>query len=80
MQNRQGLSDSFLAAIFQYPSRQAVSISIATVRKSLMLHLVPENIGFDAITRANYIARHVTELANQLYNPEPNCSTSNCSY
>lgn len=69
---RQGLSDSFLAAIFQYPSRQAVSTSIATVRKSLMLHFVPENIGFDAITRANYIARHVTEFANELYNSEPN--------
>lgn len=68
---RQGLSDEFLCAMFQYPSRQATSLTIATVRQSLMQRFVPTNIGFDAITRENYIARHVTEFANELYNPDP---------
>lgn len=46
-------------------------MAIATVRQSLMLRFVPSNIGFDAITRDVYIARHVTEFANELHNPEP---------
>ncbi|EZA54546.1 hypothetical protein X777_05526, partial [Ooceraea biroi] len=69
---RQGLSDEFLKVIFNYSSRQAVSLAIGTVRKSLMQRFVPSNIGFQAITRENYIARHVTEFSNALYNPEPN--------
>ncbi|KAJ8676895.1 hypothetical protein QAD02_012682 [Eretmocerus hayati] len=36
-----------------------------------MLRFVPENIGFAAITREQYIKEHVTEFANELYNPEP---------
>jgi len=68
---RQGLSDNFLKVIFQYSSRQAVSMAIATVRQSLMQRFVPNNIGFDAITRDDYITRHVTDFANELYNPEP---------
>jgi len=69
---RQGLSDEFLKVIFNYSSRQAVSLAIGTVRKSLMQRFVFSNIGFQAITREGYIARHVTEFANALYNPEPN--------
>ncbi|OXU16519.1 hypothetical protein TSAR_008926 [Trichomalopsis sarcophagae] len=66
---RQGLSDEFLCAMFQYPSRQATSLAIATVRQSLMQLFVPANI--DAITRENYIARHVTEFANELWQNQP---------
>lgn len=69
---RQGLSDEFLKVTFNYSSRQAVSLTIATVRKFLMQQFVPNNIGFKAITRQDYIARHVTEFANALYNPNPN--------
>lgn len=69
---RQGLSDEFLTIIFKYPSRQATSMAVSTVRKSLMQRFVPQNIGFDSITRENYIARHVTEFGNTLYNAEPN--------
>ena len=68
---RQGLSGEFLCAMFQYPSRQATRLAIATVRQTFMQRFVPANIGFDAITRENYIARHVTEFANELYNPDP---------
>lgn len=32
---------------------------------------IPSNIGFDSITRDHYIDAHVTQFANELYNPEP---------
>lgn len=68
---RQGLSDDFLSAMFQYPTRQVTSLAIATVRQSLMRRFVPTNIGLEAITREQYIERHVTEFSNVLYNPHP---------
>ncbi|EFN63420.1 hypothetical protein EAG_13279, partial [Camponotus floridanus] len=69
---RQGLSDEFLKVIFHYPSRQTVSLTIQTVRRSLMQRFVPQNIGFQAITRNEFIERHVTDFANGLYNPQSN--------
>lgn len=69
---RQGLSDDILTTMFGYKSRQNTSSVISTVRKSLCLRFVPENIGVYAITRNQFIQRHVTEFANQLYNIEPN--------
>lgn len=39
--------------------------------RSLMQRFVPTNIGYNAITRENYIERHVAEFANTLYNPKP---------
>lgn len=57
--------------MFQYSSRQATSLAITTVRQSLMQRFVLENIGFDAISREDYIAAHVTDFGNQLYNPDP---------
>lgn len=68
---RQGLTDEFLKLMFQYSSRQAVSLAVAIVRQSLMLRFVPGNIGLDSITPEEYIERHVTEFANELYNPNP---------
>lgn len=68
---RQGLSDEFLRVIFNYTTRQAVSMAIANVRRSLMVRFVPQNVGFQAITRQEYIERHVTPFANELYNPDP---------
>lgn len=65
---RQGLSDDFLKVIFRYTSRQAVSLVITTVRRSLMVRFVPLNIGLNSITREQYIQRHVTDFANELYN------------
>lgn len=69
---RQGLSDEFLKVLFNYSSWQDVSLAVTKVRESLAACFVPENIGFAAITRQNYIEQHVTEFANMLYNPEPN--------
>ncbi|KAJ8671549.1 hypothetical protein QAD02_002808 [Eretmocerus hayati] len=48
-----------------------VSTVIATVRRSLMQRFVPENLGLDSMTRAEFIARHVNEFENRLYNPTP---------
>lgn len=69
---KQGLSDDFLKLIFNYNSRQAVSMAISTVRKSLMIRFVSQNIGLNAITREQYIQQHVTEFANTLYNEKEN--------
>lgn len=68
---RQGLSDEFLTFMFGYSSRQRTSTVIQTVRTSLGQRFAPENVGIHAITREDFIERHVTDFANQLYNPEP---------
>ncbi|KAJ8688486.1 hypothetical protein QAD02_024281 [Eretmocerus hayati] len=68
---RQGVPDDFLASTFGYNSRQRASSVIATVRRSLMQRFVPENLGLGHITRDQFIARHVTDFANHLYNPTP---------
>jgi len=45
---RQELSDEFLRVIFNYSSRQATSMTINNVRRSLAERFVPENIGVEA--------------------------------
>ncbi|XP_024884657.1 uncharacterized protein LOC112462835 [Temnothorax curvispinosus] len=69
---RQGLSDEFLKVIFDYGSKQNVSTVIDYVRRALAQRFVSENIGPRSITRQDFIARHVTEFSNILYNPQPN--------
>ncbi|KAL6265721.1 hypothetical protein P5V15_002523 [Pogonomyrmex californicus] len=56
----QGLSDEFLK--FNYPNSE----------RSLMQRFVPQNIDFQAITRDQFIERHVNDFANDLYNPQSN--------
>lgn len=51
-------------------SRQATSLAISTVKQSLMRFVV-KNIGFQAITRQQFIDRHVTDFLNRLYNLDP---------
>ncbi|GLV33501.1 hypothetical protein CBL_20234, partial [Carabus blaptoides fortunei] len=67
---RQGLSDEFLKVIFDYSSRQNVSSVIDYVRQALTERFVPMSIGTASITRADYIAQHVTPFSNALYNPQ----------
>lgn len=69
---RHNLSDEFLKVIFKYSNRQAVSLAISLVRKSLMLQFVPNNIGLYSITREDYIRNYVTPFSNVLYNPNLN--------
>ena len=68
---RHGLTDDYLKILFNYDSRQGISMLITRVRTSMMMRFVPENIGLQAITRAEYIAQHVTPFANALYNDNP---------
>lgn len=65
---RQSLSDELLRVMFHYSSSQTMNLAISTVRQSLMIRFVNENIGFGAITREDYIEWHVTPFSNQLYN------------
>lgn len=67
---RQGLSDELLKIMFGYKTRQRTSLAVAKVRETLMQHFVPHNLGL-SISREDFIQRHVTEFANELYNPEP---------
>lgn len=69
---RQGVSDEFLQVIFRYSTRQRVSLAMKTVLHSLSMNFVPNNIGFGCITHENYVAQHITDFANELYNPRPN--------
>ena len=62
---------SFSLSFLIYPTRQGISLAVSTVRQSLMQRFIPSNIGFDAITRDQYIERHVAEFSNVLYNPDP---------
>lgn len=68
---KQGISDDFLKTIFDYSSRQNVSSVIDLVRLSLLERFVPDNIGPQSINRQQFINQHVTDFANELYNPEP---------
>jgi hypothetical protein len=67
---RQEISDDILKVIFEYSSRQAVSMAIGKVLKILMHDFVPKYLGLEAITRDQYIEKHVTEFSNQLYNAD----------
>lgn len=69
---RQGICDDVLKVIFNYSSRQLVSSVIQKVRQSLLSRFVPQNIGFQALTKQSYTQQHVTDFANTLYNAEPN--------
>lgn len=65
----QGLSDDFLKVLFKYSYRENVSRDIKIVRQSLLIRFVPQSIGYNAITRDDFINMHVTPFANELYNP-----------
>ena len=68
----QGISDDFISTIFQFRSRQNTSKIIAVVRESLNRRFKQENLGFNCPQVQNkeqFIANHVTEFANLLYNP-----------
>lgn len=68
---RLGMSDDVLSIIFGFSSREYVSIVISLVRRSLTSRFVLENIGFNAMSRENFIARQVPAFHNELYNPTP---------
>lgn len=68
---RQGLADELLKVLFNCSSRQTVSMSVSTIRRSLSRRFVRESIGLEAINRVDFINQHVTPFANELYNEQP---------
>lgn len=68
---RHGLSDDLLKILFNHNTRQSISLLITTVRQSLMQRFVAENIGITAINQQEFIHKHVTPFANELYNDNP---------
>lgn len=68
---RLGMSDDVLSVIFNYSSRQYTGTIISLVRHSLMIQFVPESIGFNSITREDFILQHVSPFHNELYNQTP---------
>lgn len=59
----QGLSDGFPRIIFLHGTRHATSLTVATVRESLMQRFTDENIRFQYITRQEYLDRHVDNFS-----------------
>lgn len=54
-----------------YSSIHAKSMALSSARKSLMLRLNANNIGFEVISRKEYIQTNVNYFANRLYNLNP---------
>ena len=67
---RQGVSDEFLKVIFKFGLRTSVSRLIAKVRNHLTKKFVPLHLGLQCISREEYIANHVTDFSNALYNSD----------
>ena len=63
---RLGLSNSLLAVLFQLPDKRAVSRSLESARNALMSEFVPNNLGFNHITRRKIIHQHTSTIAQQL--------------
>lgn len=64
---RLGLSNRLLGILFQLPDKRTVARSIESARKVLMNHFVPNNVGFNHVTRYEIIRHHTSSLARQLF-------------
>ena len=62
---RSGLSNKFLATLFNV-SKSSIRRALSTVRKALMATFVPDNLGFDHISRSSVITDHTRPLAQSL--------------
>ena len=63
------MSNKLLSTIFNI-SKSSVRRAISAVRHSLMKNFVPDNLGFDHITRQDVISNHTRPLANSLFGSE----------
>ncbi|KAK3095980.1 hypothetical protein FSP39_021599 [Pinctada imbricata] len=62
---RNGLSNKFLATLFNI-SKSSVRRAISTVRKAMMRGFVPQNLGFNHISREKVISDHTRQIAQSL--------------
>ena len=70
---RLGMSNAFLAVLFQLPDKRTVSRCIESARTALMNRFVPKNLGFSHIRRNETIHQHTSTLAQYLVcDNEPN--------
>ncbi|CAF1223944.1 unnamed protein product [Rotaria sordida] len=63
---RLGLSNRFLACMFQLPDKKTVSRIIDNARQAILNSFVPYNLGFGHITRQDVINHHTTTIAREL--------------
>jgi hypothetical protein len=63
---RLGLSNRFLACMFQLPDKRTVSRIIDSARQAISKSFVPNNLGFEHITRQDVIDHHTTTIAREL--------------
>ena len=63
---RLGLSNSILAILFQLPNKRAISRAIESARAALMQNFVPDNLGFNHVTRREIIDEHTSAISREL--------------
>ena len=63
---RCGMSHKVLQTLFQMPSKMSVSRAMNTARKSLMTYFVPKYLGFQHISREDFIKDHTRPLVQEV--------------
>ena len=63
---RLGLSNTILAILFQLPNKRAISRAIESARTALMQNFVPNNLGFNHVTRRQIIDEHTSTISREL--------------
>lgn len=67
---RTGLSNRILKVLFGVNCRFSIQRAVNSARSALMTDFVPNNIGFDHITRDDVIQQHTRPLAKHLFSPD----------
>ena len=75
---RQGLSDEFLRILFGYSTRQAVSLAVSMMRRSLMLRFVPTRVRRDYSDGVHSASCHF--VCKRTVQSESHKEESNCNY
>ena len=61
-----GLSNQILSTIF-HTSKSSIRRATAAVRKAMLVEFVPQNLGFEHVTRQEVISCHTRQLAQTLF-------------
>ena len=63
---RTGLSNSLLGTLFAMTKHQ-VQRCVHTARSAMMKHFVPLYLGFDHISHREFVSKHTTQIAKQIF-------------
>jgi hypothetical protein len=63
---RLGLSNRFLASMFQVSDKRTISRIIDSARQAILKTFVPNHLGFGHVTRQDVIDHHTTTIAREL--------------